>query len=107
MWHLYKENELFQRYKRKIRETPIASTGQFRRLVSFVKPQLTRVEVPTFIAQGECDGIAPPKSAEYLYQTIGVKQKKLTYIKDSKHHICHFEENVALFSQVLDFLMER
>jgi len=101
------ENELFHRYKRKITETPLAATVQFRRLVSFVKPLLNQVKVPTLIAQGECDGIVPPKSAEYLYQTIGANQKKLTYIKDSKHHICHCEERNALFSQVLDFLMER
>ncbi|MFZ7947030.1 MULTISPECIES: alpha/beta hydrolase [Bacillaceae] len=101
------ENELFHRYKRKITETPLAATLQFRKLVSSVKPLLGQVKVPTLIAQGDCDGIVPPKSAEYLYQTIGAKQKKLTYIKDSKHHICHCEERSALFSQVLDFLMER
>lgn len=101
------ENELFQRYKRKITETPLAATLQFRRLVSFIKPMLNQVQAPTLIAQGECDGIVPPKSAEYLYQTIGAHQKKLTYIKQSKHHICHCEEKEALFSQVLDFLMER
>jgi esterase/lipase len=80
---------------------------QFRRLVSFIKPMLHQVQTPTLIAQGECDGIVPPKSAEYLYQTIGANQKKLTYIKQSKHHICHCEEKEALFSQVLDFLMEQ
>lgn len=101
-----RDNELFQRYKRKITETPLAATMQFRQLVSFIKPLLHQVEVPTLIAQGECDGIVPPKSAEYLYRTIGANQKKLTYIKHSKHHICHCEENVALFSQVFDFLME-
>ncbi|MEO2075804.1 MAG: alpha/beta fold hydrolase [Bacillus sp. (in: firmicutes)] len=102
-----KENELFHRYKRKITETPLAATLQFRKLVTFIKPLLTEVKVPTLIAQGECDGIVPLKSAEYLYQTIGAKQKKLTYIKQSKHHICHCEEREALFNQVLDFLMER
>lgn len=101
------DNELFQRYLRKIKETPITATLQFRRLVSFIKPFLPQIEVPTLIAQGECDGIVPPKSAEYLYRTIGAKHKKITFIKDSKHHICHCEEKEALFSQVLDFLKER
>jgi len=100
------ENELFHRYKRKIVETPLAATIQFRHLVSFIRPLLSRVEVPTLIAQGECDGIVPPKSAEFLFHTIGSKQKQLTFIKQSKHHICHCEERTALFSQVLDFLME-
>jgi carboxylesterase len=102
-----KENELFHRYKRKITETPLAATLQFRKLVTFIKPLLIQVKAPTLIAQGECDGIVPLKSAEYLFQTIGAKQKKLTYIKQSKHHICHCEERDVLFNQVLDFLMER
>ncbi|WP_160725737.1 alpha/beta hydrolase [Bacillus sp. USDA818B3_A] len=101
------ENELFLRYKRKITETPFAAILQFRRLVSFIKPLLHQVNVPTFIAQGECDGIVPPKSAEYLFHTISAKQKKLTYIKHSKHHICHCEERETLFSQVWDFLNEK
>ncbi|MFF2448779.1 alpha/beta hydrolase [Neobacillus sp. NPDC058068] len=102
-----RDNELFLHYKRKITETPFAATLQFRRLVTFIKPLLNQVKVPTLIAQGECDGIVPPKSAEYLYRTIGAKEKKLLFIKQSKHLICHCEENTALFSQVLDFLMER
>jgi carboxylesterase len=101
------ENELFQRYKRKIKATPLTATLQFRRLVASIKPLLPQVEVPTLIAQGECDGIVPPKSAEYLYRTINAKKKRLTYIKDSNHHICHCEEKEALFSQVHDFLIER
>lgn len=101
------ENELFLRYKRKITETPFAATLQFRRLVSFIKPLLHQVNVPTFIAQGECDGIVPPKSAEYLFHTISAKQKKLSLFKHSKHLICHCEERDTLFSQVLDFLMEK
>jgi esterase/lipase len=101
------DNELFLRYKRKIIETPLTATLQFRRLVSFIRPILHQVEVPTLIAQGELDGIVPPKSAEYLYRTIGAKQKKLMLIKQSNHLICHCEENTALFSQVLEFLMKR
>jgi len=102
-----RDNELFLRYKRKIKETPLAATFQFRRLVSFIKPLLHQVNVPTFIAQGECDGIVPPKSAEYLFHTISTKQKKLAFFKHSKHHICYCEERDLLFSQVLDFLLEK
>jgi esterase/lipase len=101
------DNALFQQYKRKIIVTPISATLQFRRLVASIRPTLNQVTVPTLIAQGESDGIVPPKSAEYLYRTIGAEKKKLTYIKNSKHHICHCEENEALFSEVLNFLMEQ
>lgn len=98
------KNELFRRYQRKIKETPFTSTLQFRKIVSITRPVLPEVKVPTFIAQGECDGIVPPKSAEYLYRTISAGQKKLVYMKYSKHHICYCEEKEALFSKILDFL---
>jgi carboxylesterase len=101
-----RNNELFLRYKRKIKETPVAATMQFRKLVSFIRPHLIQVEVPTFIVQGESDGIVPPKSAEYLFRSINAQQKRLTYIKHAKHHICYCEEKLTLFSQVLDFLAE-
>jgi carboxylesterase len=100
------KNELFQRYKRKIKETPVTATLQFRSLVAHTRPHLKQVGVPTFIAQGESDGIVPPRSAEYLYKNIGTDKKKIVFIKDSKHHICHCEEKEALFSQVMDFLKE-
>ncbi|OCA89343.1 carboxylesterase [Bacillus sp. FJAT-27225] len=100
------ENELFLRYKQKITQTPLSAAIQFQRLVSYVRPQLGLIEVPTLIAQGESDGLVPPKSAEYLYETIPAKQKRLTYIKGSAHHICHCQERVALFSEVETFLQE-
>ncbi|WP_409273149.1 alpha/beta hydrolase [Neobacillus sp. SCS-31] len=98
------ENELFSRYKRKITETPLSSALQFRKLVAFIRPQLSMIQAPTFIAQGEMDGLVPPKSAEFLYESIPAEQKKLAYIKESAHHICHCREKAALFSQVDDFL---
>lgn len=100
------ENELFIRYKRKIKETPIAATLQFRKLVASVKPLLSSVNIPTLIAQGESDGIVPPKSAQYLYDTIGTNRKKLVYVKESKHLICHCNERDKLFYEIVDFLDE-
>lgn len=99
-------NELFIRYKRKIKATPLSATLQFRTLVSKVRPLLGEISIPTFIAQGESDGIVPPKSAQYLYQRIGAEQKKLIYIKNSKHLICHSDEREQLFAEVIQFLGE-
>ncbi|MCM3666779.1 alpha/beta fold hydrolase [Mesobacillus subterraneus] len=99
-----KENELFRRYKRKIKETPMTATLQFRRLVNKIKPVLNDVKVPTLIAQGESDGIVPPKSAQYLYENIGSAQKRLIFYKNSKHLICHCDEKEQLFEEVYVFL---
>lgn len=98
------ENELFLRYKRKIKETPLAATVQFRKLVNQVRPLLPEINVPTFIAQGEVDGVVPPKTAQYLYNNICSSSKKLFYIKNSKHLICHCEERNDLFENILSFL---
>lgn len=99
-----KENELYIRYMRKIKETPIAATLQFRKLVASIKPMLNRVSIPTLIAQGESDGVVPPRSAQYLYETIGTPYKKLVFIKESKHLICHCNERERLFHEIVNFL---
>ncbi|KQL17620.1 alpha/beta fold hydrolase [Cytobacillus solani] len=100
------ENELFIRYRRKIKATPITATIQFRRLVASIRPILSQVTIPTLIAQGEIDGVVPPKSAEYLYNRIGTTSKKLIFFKKSKHLICHCEESEDLFMEVHQFLKQ-
>jgi carboxylesterase len=97
-------NELFLRYKKKITATPIGATVQFRKLVSKVRKILPEVKIPTFIAQGENDGIVPMKSAQYLYDSIGASIKEVLYIPNSKHHICHCDQNEQLFKEILFFL---
>ncbi|WP_462412649.1 alpha/beta hydrolase [Neobacillus sp. Marseille-QA0830] len=100
------ENQLFFRYRKKVIETPMSAVLQFHRLVSSIRPDLPKIMAPTLVAQGEADGIVPPKSAEYLYRTIGSSKKKLVVISNSKHHICYCEEKEELFLQVLKFLNE-
>ncbi|MEK3988286.1 MULTISPECIES: alpha/beta hydrolase [Robertmurraya] len=98
------ENEMFLRYKRKIKETPLTATMQFRRLVSNVRPLLPEIHIPTFIAQGNVDGIVPPKSARFLFERISATEKKIVFYQNAKHLICHCEERNQLFEEVLSFL---
>ncbi|MDQ0163471.1 alpha/beta hydrolase [Bacillus alveayuensis] len=102
-----KENELFQRYKKKMTETPIRATFQFRKLVRFVKPFLKDIKVPTLIVQGELDGIVPVKSAHYLYNVIGSSHKELLFLPNSKHHICHGDDFAVLAERVEKFLRKQ
>lgn len=98
------ENELFQRYKKKISDTPFTATLEFQRLVKKLKPSLTKITVPTLIIQGECDGIVPLKSAEYIFGKIPSQNKQIKYLPNSKHHVCHGEDQDELFDCVLHFL---
>lgn len=98
------ENELYNRYKWKVTQTPILSTYEFRKVVRLARPLLTKVNTPTFIAQGENDGIVPPKAAKYIYETISSKEKDLFYSSKAKHLICHSEDNHELFDKIFQFL---
>lgn len=100
------DNELFIRYKRKILQTPLSATIQFRTLVTKVRPLLSGIHSPTLIAQGQCDGIVPPKSAKYLYSNIGAQHKKLIFYRNAKHLICYSDEREQLFWEVLLFLQK-
>lgn len=101
-----RNNELFQRYRRKIKETPLTATFQFQRLVKELRPTLSRIEVPTLIVQGELDGIVPIKSASFLYNTIPSNERELVYLPKSKHLVCHDEDKDQLFKTVEKFLIK-
>jgi carboxylesterase len=101
-----KDNELFNRYKKKILETPITATFEFQKLVKKVKPHIQDLHLPVLIIQGECDGIVPVKSAHYLYDKIPSKQKELYFLPCSKHHVCHGEDFEDLKHYVEKFLCE-
>jgi carboxylesterase len=98
------ENELYNRYKFKMTNTPILSAYEFKKVVRIARPLLKEVNIPTFIAQGEIDGIVPPKSAQYIYETISSEEKNLFYSPKAKHLICHSEDKHELFGEIYHFL---
>lgn len=103
---MLKDDELYLRYRKKFMDTPLSATFEFRKLVKTLKPSFRYIDVPTLIIQGECDGLVPRKSAEYIYKTIPSKRKKLCYLKESKHMICHDVNQEQLIEEVFQFLME-
>lgn len=52
-------------------------------------------------------GLYRAKSAEYLYQPIGQGEKNRPLVKIQNIEFVTVMENVTVFSQVLDFLMEQ
>ncbi len=102
-----KENELFQRYLRKFRTTPMSMTYQFKKLIYNLRPYIDKIETPTLILQGECDGVVPKKSAQYIYDTIQSNQKQLVFLPQSKHIICHGMEQEDVIQHVFHFLTDK
>lgn len=96
--------DLLKRYMQKSFSTPIRSVVHFRRLIKVLKPELSKVTVPTLIIQGECDDLVEPRSAHYIYQQIRSTVKEIHFLPQSKHIICHDCEKEQVFQLVERFL---
>lgn len=97
-------NELFLRYKRKLKQTYFISSLEFMKCVKFTRPYLKQVKCPVLIIQGELDGMVPRKAALYLDHEIPSSDKEVVFLKQSKHLICHGDDKDELFQTVLEFL---
>lgn len=87
----------------KMRGTPIRATWQFTRLVKHLKPELSKVQVPAFIAQSEKDQVIHPHSARYLHEKLA-GPKELHYFPNSNHLICCGPDAPELFRLIDRFL---
>lgn len=104
MYGQLKENELFNRYKNKIKNVPVSATFQFMKIVRQVKLYMHKIDVPTFIAQGRLDGIVPYATAQLLYDQLPTKEKQIYFSPKGKHHICYSNDCDLWFPKVINFL---
>lgn len=102
-----KDNELFKRYENKLKNVPVSSTVQFMKIVRQVEPYIRTINVPTFIVQGQADGIVPYATAQYLYDELPTKEKYLFYSEKGKHHICYSDDCLVWYPKILDFMEGR
>lgn len=98
------EDEYYQLYRDKIRNTPVKATLEFAKLVKRIRPLIERVDVPTLIIQGDKDGMVPPKSAEYIYETISSEQKEIFHFPNAKHYIWYSDAKGEMFAKIDAFL---
>lgn len=101
-----KSSSTMERYKYKIKQTPLRAVYHFRRLVWHVKPRLRHITSPILIVQGEKDMLVQPRSATYIYQHVHSSIKELFYLGESKHIVCHDCEQKQLFEKVENFLFD-
>jgi carboxylesterase len=95
------------RYLMKVKATPLRSLAHFKRLVQTVKAQLSEVEVPILIIQGEQDDLVEARSATYIYEHVKSKEKQLHFFPESRHMICYDCEAEQVCRLVADFILER
>lgn len=101
-----RENQNYQRYKRKIGKIPLKSNIEFLKLVRYTREYLKDIESPVFIAQGIRDGIVPSSTASYLDREITISsQKEIVLFEKSDHLICWGEDKDTLNGMVHNFLL--
>ena len=87
-------------YKR----TPLISVHELVDLIADVKNILPKITAPILIMHGEEDHTAQPRSARYIMDNIGSKQKFITTIANSGHLLPLEENRDLVFEQTLHFL---
>jgi carboxylesterase len=66
---------------------PAASCLEVLELIEQVKPELPAVATPTLILHSRDDYVSAPSSAQYLYEHLGSREKRLVYLDRSAHVI--------------------
>ncbi len=91
-------------------ETNIIPTRSFRNFLNFIKhdtkPNLHKVKIPVFIVHALFDNVALPKSAEFIYNNIGSKTKKIYWFDSNRHVILKDEKKSILFKKIYNFIKE-
>ncbi len=98
------ENDMFQRYIQRLGSAPMSASIQFQKLVNELRPCFQKVYVPSLIVQGGEDGLLPPKSAEFIYESIPAADKTLHFLPQSKHMVCYGPEQDDLINLCCEFL---
>lgn len=86
------------------KKTPLISVHELVDLIDDVKKILPRVNTPILIMHGEEDHTAQPRSARFIMDNVGSKQKFIVTVPNSGHLLPLDENREFVFEQTLDFL---
>jgi carboxylesterase len=78
---------------------PLWAADQFHRLTKKVKNNISRVEVPTIIFQGNFDKTIDKRNIQFIYDGIQSKNKEMVVMKKSGH--------VMLLDQEISFIKQK
>ena len=86
------------------KKTPLISVHELLDLIKDVKNLLPKITTPILIMHGEDDHTAQPRSARYIMDNIGSKQKFVTTVANSGHLLPLDENRDFVFEEVLNFI---
>ena len=85
-------------------KTPLISVHELVDLINDVKKLLPTVKTPILIMHGEEDHTAQPRSARFIMDNIGSREKKIITVPNSGHLLPFAENRDFVFEQTLNFL---
>lgn len=85
-------------------KTPLVSVHELVDLIEDVKKLLPKISAPILIVHGEDDHTAQPRSARFIMDNIGSKEKYIATIADCGHLLPLAEERDFVFEEVLNFI---
>ncbi|MFZ7101255.1 MAG: alpha/beta hydrolase [Peptococcaceae bacterium] len=85
---------------------PLCCTASLVKMLPVIKGELKAVKHPALIIQSTLDKTVEPRSAQYIYDHLGSKDKKLHWLKNSGHIATLDIERDQVFSWVEDFIKE-
>ena len=72
-----------------------------------VAKNLRKIECPTLIIQSKLDKTVQPRSAQYIYDNISSKDKKLYWLEKSGHVATLDIEREQVFSWIYEFIVDK
>ena len=86
------------------KKTPLISVHELLDLINDVKNLLPKITAPILIMHGEEDHTAQPRSARFIMDNIGSKQKFITTVANSGHLLPLDENRDFVFEEILNFI---
>ena len=89
------------------RKTPLKAACEVLKLYAHLKMDLPEIYVPVLLIQAEKDHVVDPKGAQWIYDHISSKEKKMLKLQKSFHVITLDVEKKIVFREVERFISER
>ena len=87
---------------------PVMPVPSLRRFFHFIKkitiPSLKAIKTPTLIIQSSADKIVNPKSAKYLHEHLGSKDKRILWVNGSHHALAVNDKRGLIYRAIYRFI---
>jgi carboxylesterase len=85
--------------------TPLSSLSSLVELIQHVDMLLPSITAPLLIIQARSEHTVQPRSASYIYDRVGSKEKKLTWLEKSGHIVTLDVDREQVFREITEWIM--